>query len=131
MNPKNGELVLIKSVKHTMSRGGRFNKDLSEIIGQKTEVLDHIPAGTYPGINPNFSLFEVCVDGITYFLHEGDCEVIPVQQQLDFADVSTSFVSGREACCTSPRVLKNSALGEVFFVCTNCKKEVNEGGKLC
>lgn len=126
-----GKLLYIHSINNTLTNGGAFYRDFSHIVGTTTEVREYIPAGQYPTFNDYFGLYEVKIDEIIYFLHEDDCEVIEVPNQLDFADIEESFVTGSDTCCSSPRVVKNTALGDIFFVCTNCKKEVNEGGKLC
>lgn len=81
------------------------------------------------------------------FVHIDDCEIISSkdsfsekysekgQFEFNFACPSTAGPERNieRKCCDSPNVILNSAFGEDFYVCKNCKTEVIdiEGTLLC
>lgn len=125
-----GKKLRIKSIKYTQGQGGVRVLKAQSRIGQIFTIEDHIPDGSIPGFTVGADIFEVHIDNESFFLHADDIEIIeetgdlwPRDFELDFESYEPPPLPGQ--CCDNPDIIENQVLGQKFFVCRNCKKEVD------
>lgn len=154
--PRTGQQVKLKSTSHTRRHGsrGQLLDIADQFLNQWFEIEDHIPLGTFPGINPDFDIYEIVVQGYSYYLHENDFYCLSEGNLITSPGFQyraydpSDWGYGREyehvppelpkslSCCPTPNIIPNSTGKGVykvdFLVCTCCKQEVKDKkGTLC